>query len=520
MTRKQGVEETLRKGTLTIPKNNETLTELGFDYVEKHFSTEEEFFKMLKEKEEATTRAIVAAENCIFLEIDAKMKTRLIKAGYPEDLVDNTIANTCLVCKIEGKLYLINSSAMSAIKTKAFSRFDNISPKMKAAFLNATISEAATMSKVQDDVMPMVFGGKLSALMSGVYTPIIPVDFFKTGLTKIKEKIGEYKIIEAVCSNVTYRMKIVFTGKKAKELQSLYKKKLNDFAKRRGTKVSDNIKETELCFGVISGTDEAGQGTAYMRPYVNVGKLYGFEVGTPITVYHRGKNDIMANLGDNIENMFSIFNDVVEKLSAAILTDIKNWRSVMDGVCQELRIPDDVATKLIVQFAKDYPGTGTVTSYDIMMAILMSSEVYQQVMQPSDSAFGAYEARIASILNMDLAKFDYDPLALETELKSQVINDYSVVLERACDVLKMPKTIANTVISGFDAKVGMERMMNMGNEPTITSWDIYQALIGASKIYRDYLASRCVADAEAKALAFEKNIRRARKLCFVKYDVA
>ena len=204
---KKGVAKLLKKGTSTIPTKNESLRNLGFDYVEKHCTTEEEFFALLKEKEEYTTRAIVSADKCTFMEIDKKVKDKLLKAGYPEDLIENTISNTCLVCKVNTKLYLINSSAMAALKTKAFSRFDNVSPKMKAAFLNATISEANSMSKVQDDVMPMVFGGKLSALMSGVYTPIIPFDFFKIGLKSVKEKIGTYDIIEAVCTNVTYRMK-------------------------------------------------------------------------------------------------------------------------------------------------------------------------------------------------------------------------------------------------------------------------------------------------------------------------
>lgn len=519
---KQGIDKLLALGKDTISKKKE-IAEMSFDFVEKHFSTEDEFLDFLKEKEIMTSRAIVAAKEVVFYEITPAMEKRLLKAGYSDELIENTIINTCLACKIGKKLYLINSSSMQALRQKAFSRFDAIPPKIKAAMLNATISEASGISKVQDDVMPMVSCGKLASLMSGMYTPIVPFDFFQTGLRQFKDVIGKYEIVEAISTIVTYKIKLVFVGEKATNLQKMYVSKLKEYAKRRGIAEQgtlDCIANTDLRFGIIAGTDEAGNGSAYMRPYVNVGKTFGFEIGTPISVYHRGAATIIDNLTENIENMFSTFTDVVEKLSAAILTDIKNWRAVMDSICEELRIPNDVTNKLLVQFSKMYPGTASVTAYDIMMAILSSSNIYQNTMQPSDAAFGQYEARIAGVLNMDLAKYDYDPYALEVDLKSQIINDWERVLVQACDSLKLPKTIVNTLVSGMAAKVSMSRMMNAGEESPVTSWDIYETIMGSSRIYRDYMISRGVTDAEERSIQYEKQLRAARKLCFIKYDVA
>ena len=516
---KDGIEKVLRKGPLTIPTKNENLKNLCFDYAEKHFSNEKELFEFLNEKEEYTTRAIVEAKNVLFYPIDEKMKGKLLKAGYPEDLIQNTIVNTCLVAKIDKKLYLISESAMGNLKQKAFARFDEIDAKMKANFLNATITQAAEMSGVQDTVLPMVFGGKLASLMSGAYTPILPSAFFQIGFDAIREKIGSFQLIEATCTNVSYKMKVAFTGKKAKELQKLYIEKLENFAKRRGLSLP-NFKDNSLEFGVVAGTDEAGNGTAYMRPYVGVGKLAGFEIGTPISIYHKGVYKLEKKLETQVENMFSIYQDVIEKLSLAILVDIKNWRAVLDGACQELRIPDEVANRLIVDFAKTHQGINLVTGYDILITILGSSSVYENVMHPSANAFGQYEARLANALTMDLSKWDYDPFELETELKSQIINDYMRVLSLAMEELKVPKMVSSSIINGFEAKVALEKMMNGGNEPTITSWEIYEAILGAVDVYKNIINTKKINNAEDKLLSFEKTIRKARKLCFVKYDVA
>ena len=447
------------------------------------------------------------------------MRDKLIKAGYPEDLVQNTIVNTCLAVKIDKKLYLISESAMAGLKQKAFSRFDEIDAKMKAAFLNATITQAEEMSGVQDNVLPMVFGGKLASLMSGAYTPILPVAFFQIGFKAIKDKIGTYQLLEATCTNVSYKMKVAFTGKKAKELKKLYVEKLTSYATRRGITLPEYNTDS-IDFGVVAGTDEAGNGTAYMRPYVSIGRISGFEIGTSISVYHKGVYKLEKKLETQVENMFSIYQDVIEKLSMAILVDIKNWRAVLDGVCQELRIPDEVANRLIVDFAKLNPSTTLVTGYDILMSVLGSSGIYENLMQPSVAAFGQYESRIANVLTMDLTKWDYDPFELETELKSQIINDYTRVLTLAMEELKLPKMVSSSIINGFEAKVALEKMMNGGNEPTITSWEIYEAILGAVDVYKNILKNKKVANAEEKILAFEKTIRKARKLCFVKYDFA
>ena len=134
---KNGIENILRNGNKTIPKN-ETLRTLGFDYVEKHIDNEKDFLEFLKEKEAATSRAIMEAKNVEFLSINAGIKAKLKKAGYSDELIENTINNTCLAVRVGRKYYLLASSAMPSLKQKAFSRFDCISPELKATFLNAT----------------------------------------------------------------------------------------------------------------------------------------------------------------------------------------------------------------------------------------------------------------------------------------------------------------------------------------------------------------------------------------------
>lgn len=515
-----GIIEKLVKGVLTIPKKViPHLYDLAYDYKEIYFDNEQEFLEFLKEKEEHTVRVILDAKNVKFLEINAKIKARLEKEGYPMDIIENTIENTCLAVVADKKLYLLNQSAMQGLKTKAFSRFDSIPASMKAAFFNATITEAAKMSRQQDQIMPMICCGKIASIMSGIYKPIIPFDFFSIALQEIKKIVGDFRVAAAIVSVVSYKLKVVFTGEKAKELTKIYQERITDYAKRRSLP-TPNFKKKNLEFGIIAGTDEAGQGTAFIRPYVNVGRTYGFEVGTPISIYHKGDVDIYGTLSSNVDKIFAIFENVIEKLSNAILIDIKNWRVVIDEVAKELRIPNEVSAKIIVAFAHEHSGTTPVTAYDVMMAILNSSTLYHEEMQPSDTAFGAYEARIAGVLLMDLSKYDFDPYTLEVELKAQPLNDAIRVLTIACQELKMPKTVETAVVSGFESKIALERMMNMGEEPILTSWDVYNAIMGAGKIYREFLVNRSVSDYETKAITFEKTLRKARKLCYVKYDAA
>lgn len=519
MEQKRGTTKKLADASKTMGCSS--VRALGKDFSEISFGGMEEFAGFLDEKEKNTSRAYIKAEDISFSPMTEASEKRLAKRFG--DLAEDTALNTGLTAKIGGKEYLIGVSAMKGLKEKAFARFDAIPAKQKAYFLNAAISAAADIAGVQDGLLPMVTCGKLEAVTSGAYVPIIPSEFFASVCSTIAEAVGEFSMESAAVSATEYRMSAVFEGEKAEELRGIYTARIKQYAALKGGSDPISFCEDTLKFGFTCGTDETGSSSAYVRPYVSVaGNTAGFQVGSPVAMYHRGTAQLDDLFKASVRNIFSVFSDFIDRLADGVLVVIKNWRTVIDGACRTLRIPDETATAIITAFAKNYPNAADVTAYDVMMAVLTSAEIYRNIAHPSDTSLGRYEALVSGVVNLDLQKFDYDPAELEKELRSQVLNDPERVLTAACRELKLPKSVENSVTDGFASKIGLDRMMHGGVPADYTSWDIYEMLLGAPEIYRGYLrsAGKSAAETEEKAAVIEKCIRKARLICYIKYDAA
>ena len=519
---KAGVSTKLKKGPATISKEAQVAA-IAYGHNTISCETEKDYLTFLEKKEDSTSRAIVNAEDMKVFVPTAKQITNLNKQGYPMELIDDTIANTGLFIKIGKEMYPINDSAMSGIKRMVFQRWDSADAKAKAAFINATLCNCETQKQVQDAYIPAICNGTMYSLMTGVYSPIISKDYFAKALATIKNVVGDYQVVAANCSISSYYVAVRFIGERAKEMEELYKERIVELAERRGITLSDKVlEELSLTFGVTIVNNDNGEDAATVTPAFNLGKNIGFrcpdDKAVKYTAYHKGSLNF-DNFEQKVENMFALFENFVTKLSAKILTDIANWRVVMAEACKELAIPDAVTNRLIVDFAKEY-GNQTVTAYDICMAILNSIDIYKAEQDPSENALENYEARIAGIVNLNLEKYDFDPNALENELKSQYINNPMNVLDAALIELGVPKTVANTVLVGFETKLNMEKLLG-NTEELVTSWDIYSAILGATQIYREFLANRKMkGDKEKRIAAFDKNLQKARDICYVKYDVA
>lgn len=518
---KAGVAATLKKGPATISKN-EKVASIAYGNNMVEFHNQNDYLEFLREKEECTSRAMVDANDVRFFVPTEKQETTIVKSGYPLELIEDAKAHTGLCVKIGNKTYPVNNAAMSSIKRMTYQRWESADPKAKAAFINATLCASESQKNVQDQLLPSICNGALYSLMTGVYSPIISHEYIGRALEIISNSVGEYALKSASCSIATYRVAIEFTGERAREMEELYRERVKDLAERRGLKIDDDVLENlKISFGVSIVNNDNGEDAATITPVFHLGQSVGFKCpddkAVKYTAYHKGTLNF-DDFDEKVEGMFAMFENFVIKLSNLITKDIKNGRVVLAEVCKQLAVPDAVTNKLIVDFAAKY-NHDMVTAYDIAMMILDSVEIYRTEQDPSENALENYEARIAGVINVDMTKYDFDPMALENELKSQYIMYPINVLQTVLMELGAPKAVSKTVVDGFEAKINMEAML--GNEMQVTAWDLYQAVLGAAAIYRDFLANRKMSgDKEKRAAAFEKKLQKAKDICYVKYDVA
>lgn len=363
------------------------MKEKGFDNFGKTFNNICDFFTFLAEREKATTRLEVKANELNFVSVDHALRfyktvPELAKRlGVAEELVKDTIECTNLIVVINKEPYLLGTSSWISIKNRMDiygTGFDKLDAETKAHVMRKRFAQLG-----EDKVKVIIVENKIRAIMSDEYAVIPASEVFMSIVEEAENRFENYELREALADHLRTRLVISFPELQ-NEINELYQ--LPD----------------KYTPGLIIETSDVGYSANKVGSYWLLPDGTGFiNTNEYIYVPHIGKASLNKVLKE-LPNLFLKYQNTLKKFAQLITVEIPAPVTVLKKACKHIGIPKKYIARLVEQFELNYQNVPKVTAYDICR------EIFSVPAMVGENRRQEMEEVVGKAINLNYAKLMED----------------------------------------------------------------------------------------------------------------
>ena len=356
-----------------------------FDVYEERVDTAKKLIEVLKTQEGNTVRKEVAAKDISFVTVDralhhyqsnAKLAKRI---GVEEEVLDDTIKHTNLVCVIEKEPFLLGNSTWISLKNRINiygEGFDILSADSKAKVLTERFRQLG-----EKTVKVMVVHDKIRSIMSAEYAVMEMSLLFETVLEKTEERFDEILTETAWVNQNIAHTKIQLLDL-AEEVNSLY-----------------NIPD-DFIPGILIESSDTGFSSSKVTAYWKKKKGGSFRLDDEsIQLVHKGSNGL-DKVKEELPNLFLRYQNVVKKLASLMTEEIEQPIKVLRESAKRIGLTKKVSIRIVENFQLSHQPGDRVTAYDLCRE-LMDAPLYVEASLKPDT-----EKKAGKSVNIPYKKLD------------------------------------------------------------------------------------------------------------------